>query len=184
MLGIDKTADSDTIKKSYRKLALKFHPDVCKLPNAQERFIEIQEAYEILGDITKRHYYDILWDSHYQPKSRTRAQEIFEEKVEKDYQQWRYQANKTAVDLAKERFDKVKEAVFDGVGQAVGGVVNFMSFVYGAIFLIGPFIAIFVNWTDYKNGNEASLTGVIVCSIISALILFFTILHFIRTSRE
>ncbi|HSP00651.1 MAG TPA: DnaJ C-terminal domain-containing protein, partial [Thioalkalivibrio sp.] len=47
-------------KKTYRKLARKFHPDVSKEPNAEERFKAINEAYEVLGDADKRKAYDDL----------------------------------------------------------------------------------------------------------------------------
>jgi curved DNA-binding protein len=60
-LGVARTATEDEIKKAYRKLARKFHPDLN--PNnkqAEEKFKEIQEAYEVLGDKEKRGHYDQL----------------------------------------------------------------------------------------------------------------------------
>jgi molecular chaperone DnaJ len=59
ILEVPKTASQDEIKKAYRKAALKFHPD--RNPNnkeAEEKFKEAAEAYEVLGDETKRHRYD------------------------------------------------------------------------------------------------------------------------------
>ncbi len=59
ILGISKTASAEEIKKSFRKLALKYHPD--RNPNnkkAEARFKEISEAYEVLGDTEKRKKYD------------------------------------------------------------------------------------------------------------------------------
>ena len=58
ILGVEKSADAKEIKKAYRKLAREFHPDVSKDPDAEERFKEIAEAYEVLGDGEKREQYD------------------------------------------------------------------------------------------------------------------------------
>jgi len=58
VLGIQKNASQDEIKSQYRKLALKFHPDRNKSPDAAEHFKEISEAYAVLSDQEKRKLYD------------------------------------------------------------------------------------------------------------------------------
>ena len=58
ILGLSKTASVEEIKKAYRKKALEFHPDKNREANAEERFKEIGEAYEILSDSDKRSMYD------------------------------------------------------------------------------------------------------------------------------
>src|SRR5262245_13498883 len=61
ILGVTRTAKEEEIKKTYRKLARKYHPDLN--PNnkqAEEKFKEIQEAYEVLSDADKRRKYDQL----------------------------------------------------------------------------------------------------------------------------
>lgn len=58
ILGVPKTASQDQIKKAYRDLALKYHPDINKSKEASERFKEINEAYAVLGDEQKRKQYD------------------------------------------------------------------------------------------------------------------------------
>ena len=60
MLGVPRTAAAEDIKKSYRRLARKFHPDVSKEANAEQKFKEVQEAYEVLKDPEKRAAYDQL----------------------------------------------------------------------------------------------------------------------------
>ena len=58
VLGVDKSADEKTIKKAYRKLARKYHPDVCDEPDAEDKFKEVSEAYAVLSDDDKRQRYD------------------------------------------------------------------------------------------------------------------------------
>ncbi|WP_281950872.1 J domain-containing protein [Nitrosophilus kaiyonis] len=62
-LGVSPNASADEIKKAYRKLARKYHPDICKDPECEEKFKEINAAYEILSDPEKRKQYDQFGDS-------------------------------------------------------------------------------------------------------------------------
>ena len=58
VLGVDKNADEKTIKKAYRELAMKYHPDVSEEESAADKFKEISEAYAVLSDDEKRQRYD------------------------------------------------------------------------------------------------------------------------------
>ena len=58
VLGVDRSADKDTLKKAFRKLAQTYHPDVNKSPEAEVMFKEINEAYQVLSDDQKRAAYD------------------------------------------------------------------------------------------------------------------------------
>lgn len=60
ILGVEPTADDKTIKAAYRKLARKYHPDVSKEKDAEEKFKDASEAYEALKSADKRAEYDDL----------------------------------------------------------------------------------------------------------------------------
>ena len=70
-LGIPRDADSDAIKRAYRRLARKYHPDVSTEDNAEDHFKAVQEAYEVLKDADKRTAYDRLGENWRQGDSFT-----------------------------------------------------------------------------------------------------------------
>lgn len=76
VLGVARDAPHDDIKKAYRKMALKFHPDKNKADDAEEKFKEIAEAYEVLGDQEKRATYDRFGEDGLHP-SRQPQQQTF-----------------------------------------------------------------------------------------------------------
>ena len=67
ILGVPQGADADVVKSAYRKLARKYHPDVSKESDAEERFKSVNEAYEVLKDPKKRAAYDQLRAGGYRP---------------------------------------------------------------------------------------------------------------------
>src|ERR1700722_5805052 len=90
-LGVKRVASADEIKRAYRKLARKYHPDVSKERNAEARFKDVQEAYEVLKDPEKRATYDRLgrdyrpgqqfrpppdWEQHFGPSGGHRFSDL------------------------------------------------------------------------------------------------------------
>ncbi len=75
VLGVKKKARKDEIKNAYRKLAMKYHPDRNKAPEAEEKFKEISEAYGVLSDDEKRQQYDLY--GHTGIDSRYTQEDIF-----------------------------------------------------------------------------------------------------------
>src|SRR5687767_10642702 len=84
ILGVPQGADSDVVKSAYRKLARKYHPDVSKESDAEERFKSVNEAYEVLKDPKKRAAYDQLRAGGYRPGEEFRPPPNFRQDFEFD----------------------------------------------------------------------------------------------------
>lgn len=69
ILGVAKTAETKEIKKSFRILAKKYHPDISKEVDAETKFKEIQEAYEVLSHPEKRQQYDKMGHDYFKQQS-------------------------------------------------------------------------------------------------------------------
>ncbi len=96
ILGISKQADKTVIRKAFKHLVLIYHPDTNKSPEAEERFKEINEAYQILSNSSKRWYYDFYTEennqlSEYAPISESESSsykqpsEYYKEKIKKSF---------------------------------------------------------------------------------------------------
>src|ERR1700761_6577114 len=78
VLGVPRDADQDAIRRAYRKLAREYHPDLNSDSDAEERFKELGEAYEVLSDTEKRQRYDRL-GARWREAERETPEESFEE---------------------------------------------------------------------------------------------------------
>ena len=78
VLGVPRDADQDAIRRAYRKLARKYHPDLNSESDAEERFKELGEAYEVLSDAEKRERYDRL-GARWRETEREAPEESFED---------------------------------------------------------------------------------------------------------
>lgn len=77
VLGISKNATEKEIKSAYRKLAMQYHPDRNKAPDAEEKFKEVSEAYEVLSDPEKRQKYDKFGHSAFDQSSFGYSEDVF-----------------------------------------------------------------------------------------------------------
>lgn len=113
ILNINRSANSIVIKKAYRKLALELHPDVNNSSNSHQKFIEINEAYQVLNNSFRKKQYDQLYDYHILNKPIKRAHtysrkhKTWESNIDKSRKKGRSQAKKYASESSK-KFQKRK----------------------------------------------------------------------------
>lgn len=98
ILAVGKYATQDEIKSAYRAAVRKWHPDTNKSPEAHEKIIEINEAYEVLSDVNKRYFYDDKLNRpqyHYQPpptqprpQQRPQGRPTYKQREEKESEPW------------------------------------------------------------------------------------------------
>ncbi|MBU0490843.1 MAG: DnaJ domain-containing protein [Chloroflexi bacterium] len=75
-LGVSEHADADEIKRAYRRMARRHHPDIDHSPDAAERFLLIQTAFDVLGDSERRVGYDIEWQLYRQRRDQVQGEHI------------------------------------------------------------------------------------------------------------
>lgn len=121
ILGVDKKASAEEIKRAYKKLAKQYHPDTNKNSDAETKFKDLSEAYTVLGDADKRKKYDELgssWQSHRQTGG---TGDDF------NWQDWMNQNQRTK--SAGRRTGQSVGDIFDG-----GGISDFFEKVFGGGF--------------------------------------------------
>ncbi|MEA4812343.1 MAG: J domain-containing protein [Anaerolineaceae bacterium] len=124
-LGVPKTATEDEIKKAYRKLAREWHPDINKdKPNAEDKFKEINEAYQALSDKDKRAKYDQFGSSWQQYQQHGGRPEDF------DYGPWRPSGQGGA--SYRTVTPEEMEGIFSGAG-GMGGFSDFFETLFGGM---------------------------------------------------
>jgi len=145
ILGVPFDATLFDIKKAYRNLAFKYHPDQSKTAESSKNFITITEAYEVLKDPTKRKEYDVLYDKFVKQDLPPPAQ--FTEKE----RSWENHGKQKAKEYASMSYDAFVKRVVDELMIATKYTLNFtlIAFCVFAVistpvyFSIDPFIGIF-----------------------------------------
>lgn len=156
ILGLNQNATKDEIKKAYRKLALEFHPDKNKSPNAHEKFIAINEAYLILYDDEAREKYDQEYKYHFsqykeqksydygysnetyeREKASQRKTENEQKFSDSDLNDWAKKAKSQGTEYARMAFDDFSKMVLGFVKETGFQLGNTLLVFFGLMMTMG-----------------------------------------------
>lgn len=156
ILGLEPIASKEEIKKAYRKLALEFHPDRNKSPNAHEKFIEINEAYLLLYDDEARQKYDIEFKFYFEEQNKESAQDFksshtseeqfyaksssFEEETkfrDDNLNDWSSKAKSQGAEYARMAFEDFSKMVLGFVKETGFQLGNTLLVFFGLLLTMG-----------------------------------------------
>ncbi len=167
ILGLTKNCDNKEIKIAYRKKAIFWHPDKNSSLEANDRFIEVKEAYEILSDFQKRKTYDNLFQN---TEQKTKNQE-----KEHEFYKWTEEAVKEAksdLNLPIQKFIKKVNRAVDTVQYGCGMFfLIYLWICFGPFILLGFVYQLVVNFEKLKPSILGFVIGIplLLISIIITL---------------
>jgi curved DNA-binding protein CbpA len=134
ILGLPEQATSEDVKRAFRMLAKKWHPDVNKDPAAQRRFIEINEAYEFLIDDIRRVSHAQYWQTD---------QQAVDEELERRaaaYQDWYHDFQRQSSSRVNKDYERFSASGIFKVAMALSRAYNYIFLLFCALVIAGPII--------------------------------------------
>lgn len=162
ILGIKPSATEVEIKKAFRKKALKYHPDVNKNQNADQQFIVVSEAYEMLIDNNKREFYDALREAH----KNSEHEILLDGHVRERFNSCVRNSQNKARKYAKIKIDELFITVGFLVEKTVQTTFNLSTFLFSLVFFIAG-TGGFFNWLDALIQGRLDLLEIIIGPFIT-----------------
>lgn len=139
VLGISRSANAVAVRKAYRRLALKLHPDTNKSPDAHDRFIELTKAHEVLKHPKRKHQYDRLYDYNILGKEPKRHRTYYKREGK-----WNQNINRSS-EMGKKKGQRYSQTSYNSfkrrtsfwsISEPIVIVLEFLMYVLEFIFFL------------------------------------------------
>lgn len=137
ILELEFGAEILTVKKSYRRLALRYHPDINKAADASQKFIEITEAYEVLNNEAKKLEYDDLYSKF--SRSQNNQYETNEKTSSEKAKEWATSGKKKAEEYASMKYDDFADRIIDELKLGISYTPNIIFILICGIGVVTSF---------------------------------------------
>ena len=166
ILGIPRTAGTQEIKFAYRRLAKKFHPDISKDPNAQEKFILVNEAYEFLSRLKLRET----------RTSRNKSQTPSSDEI---YRQWlrreRMKARARASEEARRKFNEFRKSPIYKTTQIIFTFYDILSMIIGFLIILATGTGIIISYYSPKGITPSNILAFIMLVFLGFMFIIFSL---------
>ena len=166
-LGISEKAGVPEIKSAYRRLAKKFHPDLNKNPDAQDKFILVNEAYEFLIRLKT------------QPTNFSKVR--YQKKQTNDdlYRQWlnqeRARARARAAKEARKKFDDFKKSQVYKTSQIIFTFYDILSILIGILIIIASLIGVYTSMHSEEGIKISNIVAVVFMVFLGLMFILFSV---------